>query len=364
MRTKLFIPEKINVGFQLRKDTYSAKLAYIIYWDAKGTLRKENSWETFRDHEIPPEEFKNEPTEGFVLNRNGGGGRGYTSRKEFIRVYDPRGFEIEISLANLLFILQETNSIKGKGLEGEFVYCWEGPTLILLPVGCQEYSKISKFTNIQSQKITAKDVAQGNVFIDKNMKQFVFIEREMFYKRVDNYDHNNGLVEGKRKNIFWDVERKQFVGKDGWTYLASKVSDTSDDWANILDKYSKTIHTQEIDKIITKKVALKYCKYDHIDDYKYFLSPENELLMVNCKKDFEGNRGYYQDRVMTRRHEITSSATIEGLEVLVQARPNTPIEDITQYQCVDLYFKMDDGSTIKRKTKGWWYEEDYKDTKL
>jgi hypothetical protein len=36
----------------------------------------------------------------------------------------PRGFEFEISIPNLLYILQECNSTKG--LDGEFVYAWDG----------------------------------------------------------------------------------------------------------------------------------------------------------------------------------------------------------------------------------------------
>ena len=45
---KLYIPKKINVGFQLRQGTYTGKLAYVIYWDDKGKLRKEASWESWR----------------------------------------------------------------------------------------------------------------------------------------------------------------------------------------------------------------------------------------------------------------------------------------------------------------------------
>jgi hypothetical protein len=41
---------------------------------------------------------------------------------QHIVVYDPRGFEFEISIPNLLYILQECTSTKGKGLDGEFVY--------------------------------------------------------------------------------------------------------------------------------------------------------------------------------------------------------------------------------------------------
>ena len=101
----MFIPKKINVGFQERSDTYSGKLAYVIYYDEKNKLRKEGSWNSWRDNKIPNEEFNNEPTSGFVLNRKAGGGRwGWNSRQTYVRVYDPRGWEFELTVPNLLFL--------------------------------------------------------------------------------------------------------------------------------------------------------------------------------------------------------------------------------------------------------------------
>ena len=115
---QLFIPKKINVGFQNRSDTYTQKLAYVIYYDLKGVLRKEKSWNSWRDHKIPNVEFANDPTEGFVLNKGVGGGRSsWNRRNEYIRVYDPRDFEFEISVANLLFILRECDCSRGKGTD-------------------------------------------------------------------------------------------------------------------------------------------------------------------------------------------------------------------------------------------------------
>jgi len=85
---KLMIPTKIKVGHQTRGDTYTGKLAYVIYYDEKGKLRKETSWSNWRDHKIPDEEFDNIPTEGFVLNKGVGGARqswGWNTRNEYIR---------------------------------------------------------------------------------------------------------------------------------------------------------------------------------------------------------------------------------------------------------------------------------------
>ena len=119
----IYVPKKINVGYQNRNDTYTGKLAYVIYYDEKGKLRKETSWNSWRDEKIPNNEFENVPTEGFVLNKHAGGVEnswGWNARKSYCRVYDPRGFEFEITIENLLYILENCSSIKGKGLEGEF----------------------------------------------------------------------------------------------------------------------------------------------------------------------------------------------------------------------------------------------------
>ena len=49
MKSNIFIPKIINVGYQNRSGTYTGKLAYVIYYDEKGKLRKEASWNNWRD---------------------------------------------------------------------------------------------------------------------------------------------------------------------------------------------------------------------------------------------------------------------------------------------------------------------------
>lgn len=115
MKTNIFVPQKIKVGFQNRENTYTKKLAFVIYYDAKGKLRQETSWEGWRDEKIDPVEYENEPVSGFVLNKKVGDYKdGWNHRQAYTRVYDPRGFEFEITIENLLYILENTNSIKEK----------------------------------------------------------------------------------------------------------------------------------------------------------------------------------------------------------------------------------------------------------
>jgi len=194
MNNHIFIPQKIKVGFQNRSDTYTQKLAYVIYYDEKGKLRKEPSWESWRDKKIDPEEYDNVPTEGFVLNKKVGGYCSYWSnfRQAYVRVYDPRGFEFEISVPNLLYILENTSSIKGKGLEGEFVYGWDGTDLILIPTSAPDYIQLSEYNDkrFARKKIVSKDLKIGATYLTKDNQQVVYLGK------FDAYEHGY-LFDGK-----------------------------------------------------------------------------------------------------------------------------------------------------------------------
>ena len=162
MKTQLFIPKKIKVGYQKREDTYTKKLAYIIYYDNKGVLRKEKSWESWRSKDIPVEEFDNNPQDGFVLHKdikryNWGN---FSSKRTMIRVYDPRGIEFEITPDNLIGVLMNSDCSK-RGLSGKYVYAWSGTELVLLPTSAEEYDKAGTYTELQSGSIGVKDLVEG-----------------------------------------------------------------------------------------------------------------------------------------------------------------------------------------------------------
>lgn len=183
-KTNLFLPRRIKVGFQNRSDTYTGQLAYIIYFDEKNKLRKEASWDSWRDKKIEPQEFDNEPTEGFVLNKKVGGTCwSWNYRQTYVRVYDPRGFEFEISVPNLLYILENTSSIKGKGLEGKFVYGWDGADLVLVPVDSPDYTELVALNNdrFSGNKIYAKDLKVGAVYCAKDGEHVVYLGKYCKY---------------------------------------------------------------------------------------------------------------------------------------------------------------------------------------
>ena len=184
MKSNIFVPKTINVGYQNRSGTYTGKLAYIIYTDEKGVLRKEGSWNSWRDHNIEPNTFDNEPTSGFVLNKKVGDTCSHWNfRQAYCRVYDPRGFEFEITIENLLYILENTNSIVGKGLDGEFVYGWDGKDLVLLPTCSADYKEIESYskTVLEAKSITGKMLVVGNTYLGKDGNHYVYLGKHLTY---------------------------------------------------------------------------------------------------------------------------------------------------------------------------------------
>lgn len=206
MNSTIYIPNKLMVGFQGRRDTYSGKLAYIIYYDEAGKLRKEPSWNNWRDDKIEPMEIANEPMSGFVLNKKVGGySSGWDYRNSYIRIYDPRGFEFEITVENLLFILENTSCIKGKGLEGEFIYGWDKTELVLIPVCSSEYKKIRSYTDLieHAEVIKNRDLVPGRTYLAKNGTAYTFLDKLVLYE------------DGKRKgNRFFFAEIYSYDDED------------------------------------------------------------------------------------------------------------------------------------------------------
>lgn len=274
MNDTLFIPTKLKVGYQHRNDTYTNKLAYVIYYDQKNKLRKETSWEGWRDNKINPDDFENVPTEGFILNRNVGGVRsGYHSwdtRMEKVRVYDPRGFEFEIGIPNMLFLLQECTSTKGKGLEGKFVYAWSGPELILLPVDSQEYKESNAFTDLQHQKIGKSEMVPGKTYKFKDKQEAIYLGRYDYYTgrdfEVDNPKSKYRYDRKTRVYYYYDCKPMHiFVYGNGEYRVESgftKVGSIADNI--VVSNYAELLETYLNSKYGSQIVDIKCSTKDNV----------------------------------------------------------------------------------------------------
>lgn len=253
----LFIPAKIRVGFQNREDTYTGRLAYVIYYDAKGVLRKEKSWKQWRDDKIDPEEFDNTPQDGFFLNKDieRYNWSHFGSNRSYIRIYDSRGIEFEVTPENLIGILTETNCLK-RGLDGKFVYAWCGTELVLLPCSSQAYQDAIQYTARQGKKISARDLKPGCSYTTKVGDQVIYIGRFNWF--VWSWYKDKGRT-CKKKHIFTNPGKSKygFFPKDNAAFLAELDSEEPvQDYAKIVDEFNADVHSSVLEKWTKRTLKL------------------------------------------------------------------------------------------------------------
>ncbi|MCK9575757.1 MAG: hypothetical protein M0R51_07335, partial [Clostridia bacterium] len=181
------IPEKIEVGFNKRQhkhirgvdgeyfDGPSYLLGYATFRD-KGKLRKETSWEGWRDKNIAPQVLDNIPREGFYFSEfDKRSSEWFSSGRTMFRISDPYGFDLEITAANLVALVCNSTIIEGK-LVGTCVWAWEGKDLALLATNSALYESATESTR-KKNAITIKptDLLNGDEIEMKNEKIYTYI---------------------------------------------------------------------------------------------------------------------------------------------------------------------------------------------
>ena len=327
MAVNFFIPKQINVGYQERANTYTGKLAYIIYYDEKGKLRKETSWNSWRKQDLGNDIFDNDPTSGFVLNKKAGDySTGWNHRQAYVRVHDPRGFEFEISIQNLLYILENATSTKGKGLEGDFIYGWDGTELVLIPCEAPDYKELVALNDLRhaGKKIGAKDMKLGATYLTKKNEEYIYLGRFTEYDWA-------GSPSAKPK--FWFCEKGE--GKN-YFYTLSAVAnkfietvseDCVEDYASIMDELSRNY------------------KYSPIDDSKMVFEPYTATELETVLKNHRWNQMPLwisgQERSVTVYYRPTETSDRYTWEIL------NPLYDSRAYRNSQPYYTKYEASKIE-----------------
>lgn len=266
MKNGIFLPKKLRIGYQERRGTYTGKLAYVTCIDEKGVHRKQKSWESWRHKKIDPTDHDNEPTEGFVLNKKAGGYRSHwNTRQTYARVYDPRGFEFEITIENLLYILENTSAIKGKGLEGEFVYGWSGKDLVLVPVGAADYKEIQEHNDIIHNKthIKPSELILGATYKTRKSEDWIYMGK------FDRYTYS-GNKSGKY--FFFACDESFYSRKTLGNHLIACISEEPvHNYAELMEKLEGRTDYSPIDPSKDEYVPYTLDELDTaIDQYSYY----------------------------------------------------------------------------------------------
>lgn len=232
---KLFIPPEIFAVFDYREDTYTKKLAWLAQIKKKGgkytpsrsmVLWSSSLEDTDKTSKIgyAYERFENVPTEGFMINRSiGGVQRSYWSwnpRREKVRIYDPRGFEFEITVDNLLLILEYCTLSHAKGIDGKLVYSFDKSQPVLIPCDSPNYKNCMEHTKVYTDKVYAKDLLVGRRYIMRDsahsaaiyMGKSVVIgaEDQMSNTQIRALNGNFKEKSVKSQHVFYYIKHKTF----------------------------------------------------------------------------------------------------------------------------------------------------------
>ena len=297
MQYSLFIPDKMKAGFQYRKDTFTGKLSYIIYYDEKNKLRKEKSWLNWCNSEINAVDFDNTPTSGFVINKDiQHCGDNFHYGRSMIRIYDPRGFEFEISIANLSLILDCSDTSKNEIL-GKLVYSIIGNELFLLPVNSQSYIESKKFTKLINSKMSTRNLVVGKTY---RYKENYLSNYELIYLGYHNYNEyvipNIYLLSynknKKKKHIYLQRQVINNVVKEKYiTENINKIYDIESDIDNniehLVDNYFNSFYykgiTFKYEDINIKEYFTSFLKnynyYTCLDKIPFFYKETDKLVI-------------------------------------------------------------------------------------
>lgn len=163
----MIISPQYKIGFQNRfKDK---KLAFV-------TLKPEyKNFQNWIDKKYPVIDYLNVPKKGFKLY-------GVTQRssdyfgdgRNMIYIEHPDGWVFEIGVYNLIQITAYFN-IVNQEIDGECILSFSGQSIVLLPLGSEEYIKALKDTEVFNSCINPKDVQVGDLIQMKNGSKYIYI---------------------------------------------------------------------------------------------------------------------------------------------------------------------------------------------
>lgn len=164
------IPEKVYVGFQGRRTEDEVPLGFMTPYDETAAGKKRqatvDSWAQGygygREKTFNSIVIDNAPMIGFKIGRAIRRSSRYSGTSTSVRIEDPRGFELEISIENLV-MLMKNNIMEDCELQQECVWGREGAKNVLLPVNSEDYALYLKTQTLISNKVSLKDIKVGDV---------------------------------------------------------------------------------------------------------------------------------------------------------------------------------------------------------
>jgi hypothetical protein len=328
MNDGCFIPKKIKVGYQERSDTYSGKLAYVIYYDEKNKLRKENSFEQWRHKSFQPNEFDNECLEGFVLNKKVGDYVDHFHRQSYIRIYDPRGFEVEITVTNLLYILENCDCLKGKGLDGRFCYGWFGTELVLLPENSTCYKESKRYSNslYENKKVKKDDLQVGKTYLMRRNQKVIYLGYKPYFgKGYYGLTRYENVFLGYRHYYVSIDDLPNFNDNNKYHYFSPNISFSP--IQELDETYDYSICLNELNNK-TSFTGMAYCYYEE-KELENLIKKSNNGLFLYVEKNLELKKEFCRKVIENKKTmlEVTITNFWKSSSINVTAKEITKLNE-------------------------------------
>jgi hypothetical protein len=217
------IPDQFYCGFKSRREDEC--LGFMTPYDeTKAFESRKQTVDSWRDKNIETKTIKNELLSGFRIDRHIKR-YGWNGGNVVVRVEDPRGWECEISVANLCKII-ENNTIENGIILAECIWGRDGGRNILLAKNSQPYIDATVNTKRQGKIVPVKDVNIGDYVLLKNGTKGIYFGR---FFTVDLLGEKNSrefaiTVSKKSKHILY-ITDQEFLGwrKEPFIQISSSL---------------------------------------------------------------------------------------------------------------------------------------------
>ena len=331
--SNIFIPKKLKVGFQTRQDTFTGRLAYVIYYDAANELRKETSWNSWRDKSIAPIEIDNVLSTGFVVNKGLQRCGHFGSGRSVIRVFHPKGFEFEITVDNLVALLMHSDVSK-RDIQEECILAWNNTSLILLPKNSEEYANAIKFTDKANKELSARSLIVGATYSQKKSNDAVVYIGYREYFNSDNYSITNHVSKGK-KHIFVN-SKLEILALTPSTHLAECIdTETAATYEQCIIAFYESKHSQACEYVFAPIVRTEVYGSHNVlmfTDGEY----QSLILGLDSRKDMLTLTNAYGIADINFKTGVISYTTKGYYNSKIKDLPGIPFSTIANYRGVAL----------------------------
>lgn len=297
MQNKLIVPEKHLVGIKYpdRKpnvdddegDEIAVPQAFMIPWaetpDKNMEKRKETvtSWLSgYKSSKI--EIFDNLPQVGFTL---GEVNRRYQTNNALWNVTDPRGFDIELSIENLSWLMNKITIVKGV-IQDEMVWGkWKSQSYnLLIPVSDPDYQLAVKNT---------QDLKVKKVYVKESQLQ---VGQEVI---LQNGEQQAVYLGKARVNVECTVSDRSYVyfGKQPAPRVSTHVSDNEFYVFREDTTYSRTWYNlyKSLPKILSAGAMSKKTDLPtQANSDKFYISQRGNGYLVQKEAEANAGRNYYE----------------------------------------------------------------------